>query len=354
MRLPSIRPMVLFSLLLCIAIPVLAQVAGTTSSLIGTVTTDGKPLPGVTVTVSSPALQGVRTTVTGDGGGYTFAALPPGAYNVTFELEGMQKITHKVALALASTQHVDSAMKPSAVTEAITVTASATPVLETTQVGANFKQEAINLLPVARDMRQTVLLSPGVNPNGVNNQITINGGPSYDNVFMVNGVVVNENLRGQPHSLFIEDAIQETAVMTSGISAEYGRFTGGVVSTLTKSGGNEYNGTFRDSLKNAAWTDDVSYPGRQDHPGPSLVLCRRSCGQVGQSRIDDQDEHRVRQQLRREALRRKTDRRHHAEAQRRRFVSQREERRDQQLLPPHPRRGQHRAVAQPSQFAEDR
>ncbi len=260
MRPTSIRTLVLFSLLLCVAGPVMAQVAGTTSSLIGTVTTDGKPLPGVTVTVSSPSLQGVRTTVTGDGGGYTFGALPPGLYSVSFELEGMTKVTHKVTLELAKTQHVDAALKPSAVTEAITVTASAPAVLETTQVGANFKQDTVNLLPVARDMRQTVLLSPGVNPNGVNNQITINGGPSYDNVFMVNGVVVNENLRGQPHSLFIEDAIQETAVMTSGISAEYGRFTGGVVSTLTKSGGNEYSGSFRDSLKNAAWTDDVSFP----------------------------------------------------------------------------------------------
>jgi len=100
-----------------------------------------------------------------------------------------------------------------------------------------------------------------VNPNGVNRQITINGGPSYDNVFMVNGVVVNENLRGQPHSLFIEDAIQETAVMTAGISAEYGRFTGGVVSTLTKSGGNNFSGSFRDSLNNPSWTKTADYSG---------------------------------------------------------------------------------------------
>jgi hypothetical protein len=98
----------------------------------------------------------------------------------------------------------------------------------------------------------------------VNNQITISGGPSYDNVFLVNGVVVNENLRGQPHSLFIEDAIQETTVMTAGISAEYGRFTGGVVSTLTKSGGNEFSGSFRDSLSNPSWTATPDYPGATD------------------------------------------------------------------------------------------
>jgi len=95
----------------------------------------------------------------------------------------------------------------------------------------------------------------------VNNQITINGGPSYDNIFMVNGVVVNENLRGQPHNLFIEDAIAETTVITSGISAEYGRFTGGVVSTLTKSGGNEFTGSLRDSFTNGRWTEVPEYTG---------------------------------------------------------------------------------------------
>jgi outer membrane receptor protein involved in Fe transport len=255
------RSIVFASLLLLVAGFALAQVAGTTSSISGSVTTGGKPLPGATVSVSSASLQGVRTNVTGDGGGYTFPALPPGEYSVTFELEGMQKVTKKVSLSLATPSRADADLKVASVTEAITVTAAAPAVLETTQIGTNFKQEEIALLPVGRNMRQTVLLAPGVNPNGVNNQITINGGPSYDNVFMVNGVVVNENLRGQPHNLFIEDAIQETAVMTAGISAEYGRFTGGVVSTLTKSGSNEFDGSLRDSFTNPRWTADVDYPG---------------------------------------------------------------------------------------------
>jgi hypothetical protein len=87
--------------------------------------------------------------------------------------------------------------------------------------------------------------------------VTISGAPSYDNVFLVDGVVVNENLRGQPHNLFIEDAIQETTILAGGVSAEYGRFTGGVVSTLTKSGGNTFSGSFRDSFSNPDWTEKV-------------------------------------------------------------------------------------------------
>src|SRR5687767_14788625 len=97
----------------------------TTGSLVGTVTSDGAALPGVTVTISSPALQGTRTTITGEGGGYTFPSLPPGRYTVGFDVEGMAKVTKTVSVLLASTARADAEMKMSSVSEAITVTASA-------------------------------------------------------------------------------------------------------------------------------------------------------------------------------------------------------------------------------------
>ena len=66
-------------------------------------------------------------------------------------------------------------------------------------------------------------------------------------------MTVNENLRGQAYDLYIEDAIQETTVATAGVSAEYGRFGGGVVNIVTKSGGNRFSGSFRDTLNNDQW-----------------------------------------------------------------------------------------------------
>jgi hypothetical protein len=83
---------------------------------------------------------------------------------------------------------------------------------------------------------------------------SISGGFSFDNLYTVNGAVVQENLRGQPHDLFIEDAIQETTIQTAGVSAEFGNFTGGVVNAITKSGGNEFSGSLRDSLVDPSWT----------------------------------------------------------------------------------------------------
>ena len=66
---------------LCVLMLLVASVAvgQTTSSLSGTVTTEGVGLPGVTVTISSPRMQGTRTAVTGEAGGYSFGAIPPGA-----------------------------------------------------------------------------------------------------------------------------------------------------------------------------------------------------------------------------------------------------------------------------------
>jgi outer membrane receptor for ferrienterochelin and colicin len=252
-------------LLLLSSLSLLAQ--ATTGTLVGTVTSsDGSALPGVSVTIASPALQGNRTAVTSENGGYHFPALPPGPYTVTFELDGMQRNVTRQTVSLAQTSRADATLSVAAMSEDITVTARSVAAVETTELTTNFDVQTIRELPVSRDIRDTVLLAPGVTDGAVNDQITISGAMSFDNLFLVNGVLVNENLRGQPHDLFIEDAIQETTILTGGVSAEYGRFTGGVVSTLTKSGGNDFTGSIRDSLANPSWVSKTDFANQ----GPRL------------------------------------------------------------------------------------
>ncbi|HWS71740.1 MAG TPA: TonB-dependent receptor, partial [Thermoanaerobaculia bacterium] len=247
-----------FVALLLVGVSAFAQTTGT---LTGTVTTAGSALPGATVSLSSPALQGVRTSVTGVNGDYVFPALPPGRYSVTFELEGMQKVTKTADIRLSETARTDADLGVSKVAEAITVTATAPSVLETTQVSTSLTREQVEALPIGRTILQRIQLAPGVNNSGPNNQTTINGAPSFDNLYLINGVVVNDSIRGQPENLFIEDAVQETTLLTGGVSAEYGRFTGGVVNTITKSGGNQFSGSFRDNLTNPSWTEKTPFPG---------------------------------------------------------------------------------------------
>ena len=71
------------------------------------------------------------------------------------------------------------------------------------------------------------------------------------------------NIFGTNNNLFIEDAIEETQVLTSGISAEYGRFSGGVVNIVTKRGGDIFSGSYRHNLSNASWTDETPFETRQ-------------------------------------------------------------------------------------------
>src|SRR5438270_10140942 len=121
--------------------------AQTTASLTGDVTTDGKPLPGVTVTISSPSMQGTRTAITGENGGYQFSGLPPGDYKVMFDLAGMATVTKRLRLDLSQTSRADVAMKVASVAEAITVTASTPTVLETPQIASTLTSKQIEALP---------------------------------------------------------------------------------------------------------------------------------------------------------------------------------------------------------------
>jgi outer membrane receptor protein involved in Fe transport len=249
----KLRFVAIVSVLLLASLSMLAQ--GTiTGALTGTVTTDGVPLPGATITAKSPQLQGSRTTYSDENGNYNLVGLPPGDYTVSVELEGLQTVTKTARVSLSGTARVDAALRVSAVTESITVTASAPAVLETTEVQANFQKQQVDDLPVGKGVNAVANLAPGVTNNGPNGAMQISGAMSSDNLVLVNGAAVQDNVRGSTRPLYIEDAIQETTVLSAGVSAEFGNFTGGVVNTITKSGGNDFSGSLRDTITNAAWT----------------------------------------------------------------------------------------------------
>jgi Outer membrane receptor for ferrienterochelin and colicins len=225
--------------------------AQTGASLAGVVTVSREALAGATVTIVSPALQGSRTTTTGESGAYSFPSLPPGSYRISISFSGLATRTFQSTLRLSQVTRVDATMGAS---DTITVTAGTPSVLEAPEVSTNMTLPFIERLPVLRNQLATAQFAPGVNGNTLSNgQLYISGGPGYDNLVLVNGVVVTENTRGQMRPMYVEDAIQETTVLTGAISAEYGRFSGGVVNTITKSGGNQLAGSYRDSLSNPSW-----------------------------------------------------------------------------------------------------
>ena len=247
----------LFTLLLLVCLSAVSPAAAqsTTGTISGRVTdAQSLSLPGVTVTLTSPNLQGTREAVTSENGDYLVTLLPPGTYTVTFEISGFETQRRTVTVAPTQVASLDVTLGLTGLTEQVQVTANAADVLtRTAQVATDFSADLLSTLPTVRDINAALLLAPSVHSSGPSGNYSIAGAMSFESLFMLNGVTINENVRGQAFNLYIEDAIQQTTVATGGISAEYGRFGGGVVNIVTKSGGNQFSGSFRTTLNNDDW-----------------------------------------------------------------------------------------------------
>ena len=138
---------------------------------------DGLSLPGATVSVTSPALQGVRTAVADVNGAYILRGLPPGEYSVTFEFSGMKAVTDRTVVPLGGTANLDATMGTVTATEAVTVVAETPSILTTPTGGINFEAKTIDNLPQGRRPQDIAELAPGLTNNTPNaSQVTISGG----------------------------------------------------------------------------------------------------------------------------------------------------------------------------------
>jgi hypothetical protein len=233
--------------------------------LVGTLTLDdGQPAAGVEVTVTSPSLQGERSTVSQGNGDYILRGLPPGEYTVRFALAGLRPEEKMAIIPLGGTVRTDARLSPETVSEQMVVTGDAGSVLVTPTVGGNLTAETVDALAISRDLLEVAKLTPGVTGNTPNaGQVTISGGLAYDNLFLLDGADIKDNVFGDLDRLFIEDAIEEVQVLTGAISAEYGRFGGGVINAITKSGGNEFEGSLRADLDNPSWREKTPFEERR-------------------------------------------------------------------------------------------
>jgi len=232
-----------------------AAFAGTTGKLSGTVADDnGLPLPGVTVTIASPALiGGAQVAVTEIDGNFSFPGLAPGVYTVKAELSGfVSQERNGVEVRLDRTTELNVVMPPSKFGEEITVVAE-TPVVDPTQVSTSqtFSNDFLKTAAIGSTRRgyQSVLnMAPGV--VGTNNP-SVFGSTAGENAYFIDGLDTTDPVTATFGTNFNFDAIQEISFQTGGFEAEYGRATGGIVNLVTKSGGNDFSGTldvrFRDS-----------------------------------------------------------------------------------------------------------
>ena len=176
-------------------------------------------VPGVTVTIQSPALQGVRTTVSaGDGIVFVPAGCLPAATRSTFEIASFAPVkrTADVLLGLLSRaeRHAEPPRAARRSAGRRRVAGADRQRRSSGQLQARTKSRRSPRRAACRASRSSRLASPRTPRTPASSPSTARF--AFDNVFMLNGVDVNDNLFGSPQNLFIEDAIEETQVLTSG------------------------------------------------------------------------------------------------------------------------------------------
>lgn len=240
---------------LCLAIPAhtsAQSVSATTGAINGKVTdTTGAILPGATVTISSPSMQGVRTATTLDDGSYRFPAVPPGDYKITYELSGFTTVVREgIRVGLGFTATVNAELKLASLSETVTVTGES-PVVDvaSTRTATNFDAKELASLPSARDMWSILAAAPAVQMQridiGGSAAGTQTGYSTYDTKSdqhrpMVEGIVNTEGTNAAGY-YYDYGSMDEVSVSTATNSAEM-PWPGVMSQFIAKSGGNAYHG----------------------------------------------------------------------------------------------------------------
>jgi hypothetical protein len=272
MRYPSTRlaPAVLILLLLTAVLPLLlpagavAQTA-TGATLAGRVLDGQKsPLPGVTVNATDKSTGFHRTAVTASDGAFRLPSLPVGTYSVTAELAGFATVTvEAVELTVATLRSLEITMGPAALTEHITVVDEAPLVQTSPSIGTSVDQKELLSLPLnGRQFANLATLAPGTtlavnsDPTKPGQQVVaMNGGAGRNVSYIIDGGDNADDTIGGALQNFNLESVQEFKIQTQQYKAEFGRSTGGVLSVVTKTGTNTFEGSaygfFRDRSLNS-------------------------------------------------------------------------------------------------------
>ena len=157
----------LAAIALSAALPAFAQ-GNPTGTISGQVTSpDKQPLPGATVTATSPNLQGTRTTTTSANGDYILPFLPPGDYSVSFELGGFKPCKTTGRVTAAQTIQLNPTLQLASLSEEVVVTAAQENFNQGAQAATTFKyDELVEKLPLfgrgQNALQQIANLAPGV------------------------------------------------------------------------------------------------------------------------------------------------------------------------------------------------
>jgi hypothetical protein len=250
----------------------LAQVAGGTIS--GSVRdSSGRAIAGAQVAVKNSEMAILRSVDADNNGSYTAPNLVPGRYEINASKNGFETIVRSgVVVTVGSEQIMDFKLNPGEIRTKIEVTGTppdiqlASSTLEATENSTTVRELPLN----GRDWTTLAQLQPGVvgvdqfplglstqrANRGLGMQLTIGGTRPQGNNYRLDGISINDYSNGGPGSvlgiLLGVEAVQEFSVVTNSAPASYGRTSGGVINSITRSGTNAIHGSAYEFLRNSA------------------------------------------------------------------------------------------------------
>ena len=243
----------------------------------------GAVIPNAEVTATDTQTTLSRTTQTDGAGSYLITNLPIGQYQLRVVAPGFQSyVQNGITLDVNANARVDATLKTGSTSQTVQVTAESTGVdTHTAAVGKVVDRERIQELPLnGRNAMQLAAVVPGVTnilaappvqtQSRSGPSLTVSGGRDTQNEFRFDGVSWKNITQNTAFNLPNPDALQEFQILTSSPSAEYGRYSGGIILAVTRSGSNQFHGTAWEYLRNTA-LNSRNYFIRAPQPKPTLI-----------------------------------------------------------------------------------
>ncbi|HVM93723.1 MAG TPA: TonB-dependent receptor [Terriglobales bacterium] len=211
----------------------------------------GAVVKGATVTVVSTTKGTTRTAITDDQGAYVVSTLLPDKYVVTFEAAGFAKVTQKIEVLIGSANNLSPILKVGSTSTTVEVSGvTAVEVqLQSQEFSSTIVPAQMEALPsISRDPYDLVATTSnadvdesGSTSRGVN--FSLNGGRAAATDIQLDGAENSQWFGAGIAQPVPMDAVQEFNVTTSGLTADLGHTSAGVVNVATKSGTNDWHGS---------------------------------------------------------------------------------------------------------------
>jgi hypothetical protein len=278
-----------------LACVVTASAQQTTGAVRGIVTDPaGAVVPGAKVTISSDKLNYRRETTTTSDGEYEFRDVLPGDYQIVVEAQNFNRLNlTDVRVELNKTTDVPAQLQTGQITETVNVSAGGAELVETTttQLSKSFNERQVVELAQTNvggafggGVNNLALIAPNVSSTGgvgVGTGGSVGGQRPRNNNFMLDGIDNNDKSVTGPQTYVSPENVAEFSLIQNQFSAEYARANGGQFITITKSGTNDYHGSFygffRNRYLNALDTlQKNAFVVREDPPPAGFTFMPRS------------------------------------------------------------------------------